>query len=42
MEGKKLVHFDDCEVGMFFGIDQVGDNLEFLSKERKSRKNNYW
>lgn len=106
MEEKRRVHFDDCEVGMFFGIDQncpwmdenewmddfetlkyaddlkvkiinkdfdddsveieawadgqkthitdwlyqlneypderIGDNLEFLPKERKNRKNNYW
>ena len=106
MEEKKLVHFSDCEVGMFFRInrdcpwmgenewmddygtlrdaddlkvkiinkdsdddsvkieiwadgqnthitdwlyqfedypdERIGDNLEFLPKGRKKRKNNYW
>ena len=100
MEEKRRVRFDDCEVGMFFGIDRncpwmdgfetlrnandlkvkiiskdtdddsvrieawadgqktditdwlyqyedypdesIGDNLEFLPKGRKNRKNNYW
>lgn len=106
MKKERRVHFDDCEVGMFFRMDKdcpwmrenewsddldtlrnadelrvkitykdaddtsvkielwadnqkthitdwlyqfedypderIGDNLEFLPKEKKSRKNNYW